>query len=175
MARNHRTALYLNDPVKVFGGMLSWKQGGCLVGELILCYALVEVTKALPYGQSTVGQLHLLLVLGVPAFLGFLTFALLGKGAVEPYPKQLSGYVLRQLAAVPARLQTATASMRLPSVRTDRPTSRHADPTSLTTPAARADRGRALLVKATMAAHVRPARPSRRGATRRGRATEEAS
>ncbi len=104
MARNHRTALYLNDPIKWIAGVLSIRQALSLAAIGLLTYALVKLTAHVPYDRSTAGQLHLLLVIGVPGVCGFLAWNLLDKGAVEPYPKQLAGYLLRTAADLPQHL-----------------------------------------------------------------------
>jgi len=107
MARNHRTALYLNDPIKWIAGVLSIRQVVSLGAIGVLAYGLVKLTGRLPYDKSTVGQLHLMLVICVPGLLAFLAWSLLDKGAVEPYPKQLAGYLLRTAADLPRRLTLA--------------------------------------------------------------------
>jgi len=107
MARNHRTALYLNDPIKWIAGVLSIRQVVSLAAIGLLAYGLVKLTGHLPYDKSTVGQLHLMLVICVPGLLAFLAWSLLDKGAVEPYPKQLAGYLLRKVADLPLRLTLA--------------------------------------------------------------------
>jgi hypothetical protein len=107
MARNHRTALYLNDPIKWIAGVLSIRQVVSLGAIGVLAYGLVKLTSRLPYDKSTAGQLHLMLVICVPGLLAFLAWSLLDKGAVEPYPKQLAGYLLRTAADLPRRLTLA--------------------------------------------------------------------
>jgi len=107
MARNHRTALYLNDPIKWIAGVLSIRQVVSLGAVGLLAYGLVKITGHLPYDKSTAGQLHLMLVICVPGLLAFLAWSLLDKGAVEPYPKQLAGYLLRTAADLPLRLTLA--------------------------------------------------------------------
>ncbi len=107
MARNHRTALYLNDPVKWIAGVLSIRQVVSLGAVGVLAYGLVKLTARLPYDKSTTGQFHLMLVICVPGLLAFLAWSLLDKGAVEPYPKQLAGYLLRTAADLPRRLTLA--------------------------------------------------------------------
>jgi hypothetical protein len=107
MARNHRTALYLNDPIKWIAGVLSIRQVVSLAAIGGLAYGLVKLTGRLPYDKSTAGQLHLMLVICVPGLLAFLAWSLLDKGAVEPYPKQLAGYLLRTAADLPRRLALA--------------------------------------------------------------------
>ncbi len=116
MARNHPTALYLNDPVKWIAGVLSIRQALSLAGVAVLTYVLIKVTGGLPYNSSTVGQVHLLLVAGVPGVLGFLAWSLLDKGAVEPYPRQLAGYLLRTAAALPARGATTAQRIRVANI-----------------------------------------------------------
>jgi len=95
MARNAQTALYINDPVKIIGGFLSLAQGVYTVGIVGVTYALIKLTSRLPYGQSTMGQIHLLLVVGVPAGLGFLVMTFGASGTVEPYARQLLSYLAR--------------------------------------------------------------------------------
>ncbi len=107
MARNHRTALYLNDPIKWIAGVLSIRQVVSLAAVGLLAYGLVTLTGRLPYDKSTAGQLHLMLVICVPGLLAFLAWSLLDKGAVEPYPKQLAGYLLRRAVDLPPRLTLA--------------------------------------------------------------------
>jgi len=107
MARNHRTALYLNDPIKWIAGVLSIRQVVSLAAVGLLAYGFVKLTGRLPYDKSTAGQLHLMLVICVPGLLAFLAWSLLDKGAVEPYPKQLAGYLLRTAADLPLRLALA--------------------------------------------------------------------
>jgi len=116
MARNHPTALYLNDPVKWIAGVLSIRQALSLAGVAVLTYALIKLTGSLPYNTSTVGQVHLLLVAAVPGVLAFLAWSLLDKGAVEPYPRQLTGYLLRTAAALPARGATTAQRIRVANI-----------------------------------------------------------
>jgi len=116
MARNHPTALYLNDPVKWIAGVLSIRQALSLAGVAVLTYVLIKLTGGLPYNSSTVGQVHLLLVAGIPGVLAFLAWSLLDKGAVEPYPRQLAGYLLRTTAALPARGATTARRIRVANI-----------------------------------------------------------
>jgi len=95
MARNAQTALYINDPVKIIGGFLSLAQGVYTAGIVGVTYTLIKLTSRLPYGQSTLGQVHLLLVVGVPAGLGFLVMTFGASGTVEPYARQLLSYLAR--------------------------------------------------------------------------------
>jgi len=111
MARNHRTALYLNDPIKWIAGVLSIRQVVSLGAVGVLAYGLVKLTGRLPYDKSTTGQFHLMLVICVPGLLAFLAWSLLDKGAVEPYPKQIAGYLLRTAADFPRRLTLAGRAM----------------------------------------------------------------
>jgi len=103
MARGSKTALYLNDPVKWIAGVLSLRQAAAFGCVAVLTYVLVTTTSRLPYGHGLVGQVHLLLVAGVPTLLAVLSWALLDKGAVENYPRQVVGYLLRSLHALPSR------------------------------------------------------------------------
>ncbi len=112
MARDSRTSLYLNDPVKWIAGVLSLRQTAALGGVAVLTYALVTLTSRLPYGASPAGQIHLVLVIGVPVVLAFLSWALLDKGAVENYPRQLMGYLLRSLRTGPSTALTAARRRR---------------------------------------------------------------
>ncbi len=104
MARNAQTALYINDPVKIVAGVLTIRQAVYVAGIVGLTYALINATSRLPYGQSAAGQLHLLLIVGVPAGLGLLVATFAGSGTVEPYAPQLAGYAWRLLRATPRRL-----------------------------------------------------------------------
>ncbi len=104
MARNSQTALYINDPVKIVAGVLTVRQTVYVAGIVGLTYGLINATSRLPYGQSGLGQLHLLLIVGVPAGLGLLVATFAGSGTVEPYAPQLAGYGWRLLLATPRRL-----------------------------------------------------------------------
>ncbi len=104
MARNAQTALYINDPVKIVAGVLTIRQAVYVAGIVGLTYGLINATSRLPYGQSGLGQLHLLLIVGVPAGLGLLVATFAGSGTVEPYAPQLAGYAWRLLRATPRRL-----------------------------------------------------------------------
>ena len=104
MARNSQTALYINDPVKIVAGVLTVRQTVYVAGIVALTYGLINATSRLPYGQSGLGQLHLLLIVGVPAGLGLLVATFAGSGTVEPYAPQLAGYAWRLLRATPRRL-----------------------------------------------------------------------
>jgi len=104
MARNSQTALFINDPVKIVAGVFTIRQFIYVAGIVGLTYGLITLTSRLPYGQSGLGQLHLLLVVGVPAGLGLLVVTFAGSGTVEPYARQLSGYFWRTILATPRRL-----------------------------------------------------------------------
>ena len=104
MARNAQTALYINDPVKIVAGVLTIRQAVYIAGIVVLTYALINATSRLPYGQSGLGQVHLLLVVGVPAGLGLLVATFGASGTVEPYAQQIAGYVWRMTLATPHRL-----------------------------------------------------------------------
>ncbi len=104
MARNSQTALFINDPVKIVAGVFTIRQFIYVVGIVGLTYGLITATSRLPYGQSGLGQLHLLLVVGVPTGLGLLVLTFAGSGTVEPYARQLSGYFWRTTLALPRRL-----------------------------------------------------------------------
>jgi len=104
MARNSQSALYINDPVKIVAGVLTIRQAVYVAGIVGLTYALINATSRLPYGQSGLGQLHLLLIVGVPAGLGLLVVTFAGSGTVEPYARQIAGYLWRLLRATPRRL-----------------------------------------------------------------------
>jgi len=111
MARNSQTALYINDPVKIVAGVFTVRQAIYVAGIVVLTYGLITATSRLPYGQSGLGQLHLLLIVGVPALLTLLVVTFAGSGTVEPYARQLTGYLWRALLALPRRLTYRT--MRL--------------------------------------------------------------
>ncbi len=104
MARNSQTALYINDPVKIVAGVFTIRQAIYVAGIVLLTYGLINATSRLPYGQSGLGQLHLLLIVGVPALLALLVVTFAGSGTVEPYARQLTGYLWRTTLALPRRL-----------------------------------------------------------------------
>jgi len=104
MARNSQSALYINDPVKIVAGVFTVRQALYIAGIVVLTYGLINATSHLPYGQSGLGQFHLLLVVGVPAGLGLLVLTFAGSGTVEPYARQIAGYLWRTLLALPRRL-----------------------------------------------------------------------
>ncbi len=108
MARNAQTALYINDPVKIVAGVLTIRQAVYVAGIVVLTYGLINATSRLPYGQSGLGQLHLLLIVGVPAGLGLLVLTFAGSGTVEPYARQIAGYLWRTALATPRRLAYRT-------------------------------------------------------------------
>ena len=108
MARNSRSALYINDPVKIVAGVFTVRQALYVAGIVLLTYTLINATSHLPYGQSGLGQLHLLLVVGVPAGLGLLVLTFAGSGTVEPYARQIAGYLWRTALATPRRLAYRT-------------------------------------------------------------------
>jgi len=111
MARNSQTALFINDPVKIVAGVFTIRQFIYVAGIVGLTYGLITATSGLPYGQSGLGQLHLLLVVGVPAGLGLLVVTFAGSGTAEPYARQLSGYFWRTLLATPRRLAYRAARL----------------------------------------------------------------
>jgi len=111
MARNSQTALFINDPVKIVAGVFTIRQAVYVAGIVGLTYSLITATSRLPYGQSGLGQLHLLLVVGVPAGLGLLVLTFAGSGTVEPYARQLSGYLWRTTLALPRRLACRAAQL----------------------------------------------------------------
>jgi len=104
MARNSQTALYINDPVKIIGGVFTVRQAIYVAGIVLLTYGLITATSRLPYGQSGLGQVHLLLIVGVPALLALLVVTFAGSGTVEPYARQLTGYLWRTTLVLPRRL-----------------------------------------------------------------------
>jgi len=104
MARNSQTALYINDPVKIVAGVFTVRQAIYVAGIVLLTYGLINATSRLPYGQSGLGQFHLLLIVGVPALLALLVVTFAGSGTVEPYARQLTGYLWRTTLALPRRL-----------------------------------------------------------------------
>ncbi len=111
MARNSQTALYINDPVKIVAGVLSVRQAIYVAGIVGLTYGLINATSRLPYGQSGLGQLHLLLIVGVPALLTLLVVTFAGSGTVEPYARQIAGYLWRTALALPRRLAYRAAQV----------------------------------------------------------------
>ena len=111
MARNAQTALYINDPVKIVAGVFTIRQAVYVAGIVVLTYALISATSRLPFGQSGLGQLHLLLVVGVPALLTLLVVTFAGSGTVEPYARQIAGYLRRAALATPRRLADRAARL----------------------------------------------------------------
>jgi len=140
MARNSHSALYINDPVKIVAGIFTIRQAVYVAGIVVLTYGLINVTSRLPYGQSGLGQFHLLLIVGVPALLALLVVTFAGSGTVEPYARQITGYLWRATLALPRRLAYRAARL----VRRPR--------------TARVD-GPVLVAEATAAAPVAEARP----------------
>ena len=104
MARNSRSALYINDPVKIVAGVFTVRQALYVAGIVLLTYILINATSHLPYGQSGLGQVHLLLIVGLPALLTLLVVTFAGSGTVEPYARQIAGYLWRTALATPRRL-----------------------------------------------------------------------
>jgi len=104
MARNSQTALYINDPVKIVAGVFTVRQAIYVAGIVLLTYGLIDATSRLPYGQSGLGQLHLLLIVGIPALLTLLVVTFAGSGTVEPYARQFTGYLWRTTLTLPRRL-----------------------------------------------------------------------
>ena len=111
MARNSQTALYINDPVKIVAGVLTVRQAVYVAGIVGLTYALINATSRLPYGQSGLGQIHLLLIVGVPALLALLVVTFAGSGTVEPYARQFTGYLWRTILALPRHLAYRAARL----------------------------------------------------------------
>ncbi len=111
MARNSQTALFINDPVKIVAGVFTIRQFIYVAGIVVLTYSLIKVTSRLPYGQSALGQVHLLLVVGVPAGLGLLVMTFAGSGTVEPYARQIAGYLWRTILATPRHLAYRAARL----------------------------------------------------------------
>ena len=111
MARNSQTALYINDPVKIVAGIFTIRQAIYVAGTVVLTYGLINATSRLPYGQSGLGQLHLLLIVGLPALLTLLIVTFVGSGTVEPYARQLTGYLWRTTLATPRRLAYRAARL----------------------------------------------------------------
>ncbi len=111
MARHSQTALYINDPVKIVAGVFTVRQAIYVAGIVVLTYGLINGTSRLPYGQSGLGQLHLLLIVGLPALLTLLVVTFAGSGTVEPYARQLTGYLWRATLATPRRLAYRAARL----------------------------------------------------------------
>jgi hypothetical protein len=111
MARNSQTALYINDPVKIVAGVFTIRQAVYVAGIVLLTYGLINATSRLPYGQSGLGQLHLLFIVGVPALLGLLVVTFAGSGTAEPYARQLTGYLWRTTLVAPRRLAYRAARL----------------------------------------------------------------
>jgi len=111
MARNSQTALYINDPVKIVAGVFTVRQAIYVAGIVLLTYGLINATSRLPYGQSGLGQVHLLLIVGVPALLALLVVTFAGSGTVEPYARQLTGYLWRTTLAFPRHLAYRAARL----------------------------------------------------------------
>jgi len=110
MANNHRTLIFLNDPIKWIAGVFSVRMALALAGVGSATYATVRTSAALPLNGTPAGQIHILLLAGVPAVLGFAAWVMLDHGAVEPYVPQLAGYLIRLLFANrPARLRRTPA------------------------------------------------------------------
>ncbi len=123
MARNSQTALYINDPVKIVAGVFTVRQAIYVAGIVLLTYGLINATSRLPYGQSGLGQFHLLLIVGVPALLALLVVTFAGSGTVEPYARQLTGYLWRTTLALPRHLayRAARLARRPRTARVDGP------------------------------------------------------
>jgi len=123
MARHSQTALYINDPVKIVAGVFTIRQAIYVAGIVLLTYGLINATSRLPYGQSGLGQVHLLLIVGVPALLALLVVTFAGSGTVEPYARQLTGYLWRATLALPRRLayRAARLARRPRTARVDGP------------------------------------------------------
>ncbi len=123
MARHSQSALYINDPVKIVAGVFTVRQAVYVAGIVVLTYSLINATSRLPYGQSGLGQLHLLLVVAVPALLTLLVVTFAGSGTVEPYARQLTGYLWRATLATPRRLayRTVRIARHLGAVRRTQP------------------------------------------------------
>jgi len=111
MARNSHSALYINDPVKIVAGVFTIRQAIYVAGIVLLTYGLINATSRLPYGQSGLGQFHLLLIVGVPALLALLVVTFAGSGTVEPYARQLTGYLWRTTLALPRHLAYRAARL----------------------------------------------------------------
>ena len=126
MARNAQTALYINDPVKIVAGVFTIRQAIYVAGIVGLTYGLITATSRLPYGQSGLGQFHLLLIVGVPALLTLLVVTFAGSGTVEPYARQIAGYLWRTTLALPRRLASRAAQFaRHPRVARHAPAAVH--------------------------------------------------
>ena len=126
MARNAQTALYINDPVKIVAGVFTIRQAIYVAGIVGLTYGLITATSRLPYGQSGLGQFHLLLIVGVPALLTLLVVTFAGSGTVEPYARQIAGYLWRTALALPRRLASRAAQFaRHPRVARHTPAAVH--------------------------------------------------
>ncbi len=111
MARHSQTALYINDPVKIVAGIFTVRQAVYIAGIVVLTYGLINATSRLPYGQSGLGQFHLLFIVGVPALLALLVLTFAGSGTVEPYARQIAGYLWRTTLATPRRLAYRAARL----------------------------------------------------------------
>ena len=111
MARNSHSALYINDPVKIVAGVFTIRQAIYVAGIVLLTYGLINATSRLPSGQSGLGQFHLVLIVGVPALLALLVVTFAGSGTVEPYARQLTGYLWRTTLALPRRLAYRAAQL----------------------------------------------------------------
>jgi len=111
MARNSQSALYINDPVKIVAGVFTVRQAIYVAGIVVLTYGLINATSHLPYGQSGLGQLHLLLIVGLPALLTLLVVTFAGSGTIEPYARQIAGYLWRTTLALPRRLAYRAARL----------------------------------------------------------------
>ncbi len=126
MARNAQTALYINDPVKIVASVFTIRQAVYVAGIVGLTYGLITATSRLPYGQSGLGQFHLLLIVGVPALLTLLVVTFAGSGTVEPYARQIAGYLWRTALALPRRLASRAAQFaRHPRVARHTPAAVH--------------------------------------------------
>ena len=126
MARNAQTALYINDPVKIVAGVFTIRQAIYVAGIVGLTYGLITATSRLPYGQSGLGQFHLLLIVGVPALLTLLVVTFAGSGTVEPYARQIAGYLWRTALALPRRVASRAAQFaRHPRVARHTPAAVH--------------------------------------------------
>ncbi len=99
------------DIALMFAGIFTVRQAIYVAGIVLLTYGLINATSYLPYGQSGLGQLHLLLIVGVPALLALLVVTFAGSGTVEPYARQLTGYLWRATLALPRRLVYRAATL----------------------------------------------------------------
>jgi len=97
--------------VKIVAGVFTVRQALYVAGIVLLTYGLINATSRLPYGQSGLGQVHLLLIVGVPALLALLVVTFAGSGTVEPYARQLTGYLWRATLALPRRLAYCAARL----------------------------------------------------------------